>query len=95
MKFLKTFALRTVAGETLLIPTGKTAQEFNGMLTMTETARVMWENYEKVNSFEEMVNLILDEFEVDEETARKDVYGFTKSLIQQGILAPTKDDQSW
>ena len=42
MKIVKEFILREIAGETILVPTGTAAQEFNGMLSMTDTARFIW-----------------------------------------------------
>ena len=34
------FVLREIAGETLLVPAGKTALDLNGMLTLNETGAV-------------------------------------------------------
>ena len=34
MKKIKEFIKRDIAGETVLVPTGATAQEYNGMMTL-------------------------------------------------------------
>lgn len=39
MKIVKEFILREIAGECVLVPTGATSQEFNGMITISDTAR--------------------------------------------------------
>lgn len=39
MKIAKEFILREIAGECVLIPTGTTTQEFNGLITLSETAK--------------------------------------------------------
>ena len=95
MKIIKEFALRTIAGESLLIPTGKTSQELNGMITLSPTAAFIWENIEKVNSLDEMVAKITDEFEIDPDTARHDAFAFVAELIKHEFVIPTKEDMSW
>ena len=47
MKIVKEFILREIAGECVLVPTGATSQEFNGMITISDTAKFIWENIEK------------------------------------------------
>lgn len=95
MKIVKEFVLREIAGEAILVPTGKTSQEFNGMITLSATAQVIWENLEKVDSMEELVKLITDEFEVDEETAKQDTFQFVVELMKAGFIEPTKEDKTW
>lgn len=95
MKIAKEFILREIAGECVLVPTGATTQEFNGLITMSDTARFIWENMEKAESLEEMIQMILEEYEIDEETAKKDATGFIFHLLQAGFVECTKEDETW
>ena len=95
MKIIKEFILREIAGECILVPTGKTSQEFNGMITLSDTARFIWENIERADSFEELVKMMLEEYEIDEETAKRDAYIFIDQLLASGFVALTKEDKSW
>lgn len=95
MKIIKEFILREIAGECILVPTGKTSQEFNGMITLSDTARFIWENIESTDSFEELVKMMLEEYEIDEETAKRDAYIFIDQLLASGFVALTKEDKSW
>lgn len=95
MKIVKEFVLREIAGEAILVPTGETSQEFNGMINLSATAQFIWENLEKVDSLDELVDKILEEFEVDRETARNDAFRFVGGLVQNKIAVPTKEDYSW
>lgn len=95
MKIVKEFVLREIAGESILIPTGVTTQEFNGMINLSPTAAFIWKNLEEVDSLDELVAKILDEFEVDEPTARDDAFHFVAGLIKEGIAIPTKENCSW
>ena len=95
MKIVKDFILREIAGESVLVPTGDTTQEFNGLITLTDTAKFIWEHVEKVDSFEELLNLMLDEYDVDRETLERDAYLFVNQLIGTGFVELTKEDKSW
>jgi len=95
MKIVKEFILRNIAGECVLVPTGATTQEFNGLITMSDTAKFIWENIEKADSFEELVKMMLTEYEIDEETARRDAYRFIDQLLANGFVECSKEDRSW
>lgn len=95
MKIVKEFVLREIAGEAILVPTGATAQEFNGMINLSATAQFIWEHVEKVDSFEELVDRILEEFEIDRERATIDAAKFVNEMVLNGFAAPTKADHTW
>ena len=95
MKIVKDFILREIAGECVLIPTGVTTQEFNGLITLSETAKFIWENIENVDSFQEMIALILENYEIDEQTATKDAWEFINQLTETGFVVCTKEDKTW
>lgn len=95
MKIVKEFILREIAGEYILVPTGATTQEFNGMITMTDTAKFIWENIEKVNSLMELVDLMKATYDIDRETAVKDTMQFVNELVRNGFVVCTKEDQTW
>ena len=95
MKIIKEFIVREIAGECLLIPTGETTQEFNGLITISDTGRFIWEHLEQVDSLEAMIDAILDEYEIDRETATKDAVEFIGHLLSSGFVACTKEDKSW
>ena len=95
MRIAKDFILRDIAGECVLVPTGATTQEFNGLITMTDTARFIWENLEKVDSLEELVQKLLEEYEIDEETAKNDAVAFISELLKVSFIECTKEDKTW
>ena len=79
--------LRNVAGEAVLIPTGSFASKFNGMISLNGPAAFIWEQMESVNSREELVQKMLERYDVDEKTAQSDVNGFLDTAIQVGFAA--------
>lgn len=70
----------------MLIPTGKAAANFNGMMTLNETAAFIWNHLEDAESREQLVEMVVDNYEVDSETARRDVFGFVSEMIRLGIV---------
>ena len=70
MKRNTDFMLRDIAGEVILVPTGVATQQFNGMITLNEVAAFIWKNLDESKSKEELVDKIMDEFEVDEDTVK-------------------------
>lgn len=86
MRLNSNLIMRKIAGETVLVPSGDMAQKFNGMLTLNTVAAFIWEHVEQVKEREELVSLIMETFEVDEETATQDVNGFVDMMIKNGFL---------
>ena len=79
MKLKNGFVLREVAGETVVVPV-EADLNFNGMITLNEAAKVLWGVLEKETTFEELVDAILAEFDVDRATAQGDVDAFIQKL---------------
>lgn len=86
MKLKKEFILREIAGEYILVPTGETTLNFNGLITVNELGAFIWNNIEKVNSEENILKLILDEYEVEENIAREDLNEFLNKLKAAEII---------
>lgn len=86
MEIKKQVILRSVAGEHMLIPVGETVFEYNGIFMMTESGKLLWENIEKGAEEEALKELLMQEYEIDSETASKDVKEFLEMLKAFGII---------
>ena len=86
MNLNKDFILRNIAGESILVATGSATQYFNGMITLNEVATFILENIDECETEEVVVEKVLEEFEIDEETARSDVREFLDQAIKFGII---------
>lgn len=86
MKISKEFILREIAGEYILVPVGKTALTFNGLVTVNEVGALIWGMLEKGSDVSTIVNGILDEYDVDEQTATADVLEFISYLKSNNII---------
>lgn len=86
MKTNSEYMLREIAGEAVLIPTGSASQQLNGMIRLTDTAAFIWKQVDTAADLEEIVARVRDEFDVDEEIARRDIYGFLRELYIRDIV---------
>ena len=86
MKISKEFILREIAGEYIQVPVGKTALTFNGLVTVNEVGALIWGMQEKGSDVSTIVNGILDEYDVDEQTATADVLEFISYLKSNNII---------
>ena len=89
MKKTQTFIKRDINGESILIPTGDTAREFNGMITLQGTAGFIWDHIEEATSLEHLIDMITDEFDVDRKTAGSDTIFFIMQLLRAGMIRTT------
>lgn len=86
MRIEQSFVLREVAGEYVIVPTGKAAMEFNGMITVNETGAFLWDQLSAERTIEELAEAVFQEYEVDRETAVKDTEEFIGLLQKYKIL---------
>ncbi len=85
MKIKPGFILKTVAGETVALPTDGMVN-LDMMITLNDTGRFLWEKLEQETSEEALAAALLAEYDVDEETARKSVHGFVEKLKENDFL---------
>lgn len=87
MKTNSEYMLREIAGESVLIPTGSASQKLNGMIRLTDTAAFIWKQVDTAADLREITERVREEFDVDNETARRDVRGFLYELyIRRMVL---------
>jgi hypothetical protein len=77
---------REIAGESFLIPLGKTTYEANGLYARTELGGFIWDQLPQAESEEDILRAILAEYDVDEATARADLTEFLNKLRAMNIL---------
>lgn len=86
MKLKHSFVIREVAGETLLIPSGRTALDLNGMLTLNELGTEIYRMLPEVENEQEIVARILQSYDAERAEVEADVAAFLGRLRALGIL---------
>ena len=86
MKVEKEFVLREIAGDNILVPVGESALDFNGLITLNEVGAFLWNKLQNDITIDGLVQEVLNEYEVDEDTARKDILEFVDYLKKADII---------
>ncbi len=80
MKRNPDFLLKDVAGKQVLVPVGKAAAAFPGMITVNGSGKFIWELLIEDKSFDQVVQAMTAHYEVTTETAKKDATVFIERL---------------
>ena len=86
MKIANDFILREIAGDYLVIPTGNTALSFNGLITLNEIGSFLWKQLEEDRTLEDLIEAILEEYDIDYDTAKVDIEDFLEYLQEKDLL---------
>ena len=86
MKLKKGYILHTTGGEHLMVATGKAARDFNGLARSNGTAAFLLDQLKKDRTEDQLVQALLDAYEVDPDTARRDVRALLDQLKAEGFL---------
>lgn len=87
MKIKDGFELKDICGENIIISHGKENINFTKIITLNESAALIWnEVIGKDFSIEDMVRTIIDEYEIDEATAKKDCENIASEWEKVGFI---------
>ncbi|MFU8793647.1 MAG: PqqD family protein [Acholeplasmataceae bacterium] len=86
MKINPDFILRDIKGQTVVVPTKASAVDFNGIITLNKSAKLLFEALFEETSKDDLVELLISQYEVDESTAESDVTSFLELLEKHHIL---------
>lgn len=80
------FLLREIAGESILLPVGEAAQRMSGLVDLNESGTLLWKKLEKDCTEQELVEALLQEYDVSEATAKADVEKFIVKMREAGLI---------
>ena len=86
MKLKEGFILRTVAGQTVVLPSGGVTN-LDMMITLNDTGRFLWEKLTVDAEKTDLVDVLLAEYDVDREGAEKSVDAFVARLKELDFIA--------
>lgn len=88
MKTKKGYTLRSLGQEFILIVEGLGATvDFSRMISLNESAAFLWKEVEDKDFDAEMLtSLLVDNYDIDRETAQNDVAALLKSWSAAGII---------
>lgn len=86
MEIKKELIKREIAGDTILVPVGKSVFDSNGLFVMNELGTFLWDRLPAAKDESELLAAVLEEYEVSPEEAAKDIREFLERLKKLEIL---------
>lgn len=86
MKKNNDFILKEIGAQTVLVPFGDKALNFDGILTINDTAKFLWEICDEEIDIEKLVNELKAKYEIDDATAKEGVDLFINQLKEAGCI---------
>lgn len=89
MKLKSGYLLRTVADTNIVVPIAERVIEFKGMMTLNDVAASVWEfmkSQDRDYEYNEILEFVLSEFDIDKETAEKDLKNLLEKMETNGVL---------
>lgn len=86
MKIKSGFAKRKIADSNIVVPVGRATNDFNGMITLNESGSFFWDCLTSETTIDEVVNKVISEYDIDKETAKRDVEKFVDMLRENNLV---------
>ena len=87
MRIDKDFTIQKVGASYVAVPVGETSKTYHGMIRLNETGAFLWKKLCEADQTEDtLVAALLDEYDVDEATARADVQKLLTALKNGKVL---------
>lgn len=86
MKLKGEFVLREIMDETIAIPVGNAALNFNGMICLNDVGKIIFAGLQANRAEEAILSEILETFDVSREEALRDLESFLSRLAECGLL---------
>ena len=86
MKLKYDFAVREIVGEYIMVPLGAAALKFSGMISTSETGAALAEALKEYVTRQELLQQLLEQYDIDEATAAADLDLFLDQLRKLDLL---------
>ena len=86
MKLKYEFVERLIVDEYVLVPAGEAARTFGGMITTSEVGATIMRALKQDVSQAELLALLMEEYDVDAQTASSDLNAFVQQLRELNVL---------
>lgn len=86
MKIKSDFILRKVADSYVVVPVGKLTLDFNGIINLNETGAFLFELLQNGAEREDLIEKMLEEYEVSPEKAASDIDIFIQKVKEADVL---------
>ncbi len=86
---------RQIAGETILVPVSGDLARLQEIFVLDDVADHIWQRIDGRTTVEEIVDSVTESFDVDRDTARRDLLAFMEALESAGLVeGPSSGDST-
>lgn len=86
MKIKDNFILRKISDAFVVVPIGDAVVDFSGLINLNETGAFLFKKLQDGAEEKDLVNALLKEYDVDENTAKEDVKKFIDKLKDADLV---------
>jgi len=86
MRIKEGYIIRKIAGSDIVVPVGENISDFNGIISLNESAAFLWKMLVDESETEQLTEGLMKEYEISRELAEKDAGHFVERLQEAGIL---------
>lgn len=86
MRIKEDYVLKTVGKQFIVVPVGKEAVKFQGMITLNPTAKFLFELLKDEKNEQQLTEELMNHYDVDKEVAQRDVLAFIETLKKHHLL---------
>ncbi|MBR3173753.1 MAG: PqqD family protein [Eubacterium sp.] len=86
MKIKDGFVVRDIMGQCVVVATGEASESFSGMIKLNDTGKDIWEGVAAGKSEEEIIDQIVEDYDVDKERAKDSVSKFIADMKDKGFI---------
>lgn len=80
------FVYREIAGEYILVPVGRAAEQFSGLVSLNKTGLFLWKLLEQKKTVQQLSMALAEEYELTQEVSIQDVTDFLNLAMAKGIV---------
>ncbi|MGE9949077.1 PqqD family protein [Bariatricus sp. HCP3S3_E12] len=80
------YIYREIAGEAVLVPTGKVAESFFGIISINSTGAFLWKALEQERSLEELIEMFAQEYDLEKKQSLQDVAEFLDTALSRNMV---------
>jgi hypothetical protein len=77
---------RKTGSEYVLVPVTNNIADMNSVYTLNESGAYIWELIDGNRNIEEIINILTEEYDIDHDTAEKDVVSFITDMSNYLII---------
>lgn len=93
MKISPKFKLRSIVGQNVIIMQGKYGGDMTKIISLNDSSVFLWNKFHEAEfTIDDVTAALVEEYEIDENLARKDAQAWCDKIAECGLLEKEEDE---